>query len=622
VEIVFDNADGRFPTGKESTTIRRTVGLKKDEYSVDGRTANKTDVMNLLQSAGFSKSNPYYIVPQGRVTALTNAKDEERLALLKEVAGTRTYEEHRQESLKILTETTTKREKISELLVFIEERLSELEEERAELREYQQRDRERRTLEYILQHRDLLQVGEEISRLEGENGELVERNVATLEAFDGLMDQIATFEAELVGLRENLTQAEEELKMEEEARTVILQEQTRVKLQMDELRIKKEKYLVEEQSYQAQLEKVTGDISFKEDALAAIYPRLKEAKQQQSIKQDTLGQLEGRRDVLLAKQGRSAQFRSAAERDRWIRKEVESMEGTLALHSKQIASLSDELESSQLRKKDVGELVVRLSEGESNLMDDLSTLDSQVHGLRKRRDQLTEQRKELWRAENKLESSMGTLKEEAARCERTLMGATDRGTMQGIEAVKRITSDLRLAGVYGPLYELIEVDEVYRTAAEVIAGSSLFHVVVEDENVAGRLLEALVREKAGRVTFMPLNRLRPAAVKYPMDREEAIPLLPLLRFDLRFEVAVKQVFGKAVICRDLAKGAVIARQAGLTAITLNGDRADRKGALSGGFIDQVSGSQCNIEYANICIDGGSIGNGEQVENMAGQTARA
>ena len=28
---------------------------------------SKTDVMNLLESAGFSRSNPYYIVKQGKV---------------------------------------------------------------------------------------------------------------------------------------------------------------------------------------------------------------------------------------------------------------------------------------------------------------------------------------------------------------------------------------------------------------------------------------------------------------------------------------------------------------------------------------------------------------------------
>ncbi|CAB4408992.1 unnamed protein product [Rhizophagus irregularis] len=130
VEIIFDNSDNRFPTGKDEVVLRRTIGLKKDEYSLDKKSATKTDVMNLLESAGFSRSNPYYIVPQGRITALTNAKDPERLQLLKEVAGTRVYEQRRQESKKIIEETDSKRSKIEELLNYIEERLEELEEEK------------------------------------------------------------------------------------------------------------------------------------------------------------------------------------------------------------------------------------------------------------------------------------------------------------------------------------------------------------------------------------------------------------------------------------------------------------------------------------------------------------
>ena len=64
---MFDNSDNRFPTGHEEVILRRTIGMKKDEYSLDKKSASKADVMNLLESAGFSKSNPYYIVPQGRV---------------------------------------------------------------------------------------------------------------------------------------------------------------------------------------------------------------------------------------------------------------------------------------------------------------------------------------------------------------------------------------------------------------------------------------------------------------------------------------------------------------------------------------------------------------------------
>jgi structural maintenance of chromosome 3 (chondroitin sulfate proteoglycan 6) len=70
VEIIFDNSDNRFPTNHDEVILRRTIGVKKDEYSLDKKSASKADVMSLLESAGFSKSNPYYIVPQGRVRRL------------------------------------------------------------------------------------------------------------------------------------------------------------------------------------------------------------------------------------------------------------------------------------------------------------------------------------------------------------------------------------------------------------------------------------------------------------------------------------------------------------------------------------------------------------------------
>jgi structural maintenance of chromosome 3 (chondroitin sulfate proteoglycan 6) len=166
VEIIFDNSDDRFPTGKDELILRRTIGLKKDEYSLDRKNATKTDVMNLLESAGFSRSNPYYIVPQGRVTALTNMKDSERLTLLKEVAGTQVYEARRTESLKIMTETNNKRAKIDELLEYIKERLSELEEEKEELRGYQEKDKERRCLEYAFYHREQVALSNALDEIE------------------------------------------------------------------------------------------------------------------------------------------------------------------------------------------------------------------------------------------------------------------------------------------------------------------------------------------------------------------------------------------------------------------------------------------------------------------------
>ena len=86
---------------------------------------------------------------------MATAPDAHRLKLLREVAGTRVYDERRDESMNILRETKGKIEKIEEFLRTIEERLSTLEEEKEELKQYQSHDKIRRALEYIIHEVEL-----------------------------------------------------------------------------------------------------------------------------------------------------------------------------------------------------------------------------------------------------------------------------------------------------------------------------------------------------------------------------------------------------------------------------------------------------------------------------------
>ena len=99
---------------------------------------SKQDIANMLETAGFSKSNPYYIVEQGKVefsktwkicklltnevkvTKITEMQDKERLALLKEVAGTNVYEEKKAESEKIMKESDAKMTEINKVFFRVE----------------------------------------------------------------------------------------------------------------------------------------------------------------------------------------------------------------------------------------------------------------------------------------------------------------------------------------------------------------------------------------------------------------------------------------------------------------------------------------------------------------------
>ena len=65
-----------------------------------------------------------------------------------------------------MADTDAKRGKINELLDYIETRLQELEEETEELKEFQEKDKERRCLEYALYQRELEEVGEALLEIE------------------------------------------------------------------------------------------------------------------------------------------------------------------------------------------------------------------------------------------------------------------------------------------------------------------------------------------------------------------------------------------------------------------------------------------------------------------------
>jgi hypothetical protein len=140
--------------GSTDVSVRRVMGTKKDQILVNQSPFSQQDFQALLESAGMSRSNPYYIVEQGKIAQLMKQKDEERLELFKEIAGTRTYDDRRKESLKIMKETDDKRKHIDQVIGVLDERITELESESAEFKKYQNADATRRSLEYALYERE------------------------------------------------------------------------------------------------------------------------------------------------------------------------------------------------------------------------------------------------------------------------------------------------------------------------------------------------------------------------------------------------------------------------------------------------------------------------------------
>ncbi|XWS71366.1 hypothetical protein CRYUN_Cryun03dG0132600 [Craigia yunnanensis] len=582
VEIVFDNSDNRIPVDKEEVRLRRTIGLKKDEYFLDGKHITKTEVMNLLESAGFSRSNPYYVVQQGKIASLTLMKDSERLDLLKEIGGTRVYEERRRESLKIMQETGNKRKQIIQVVQYLDERLKELDEEKEELRKYQQLDKQRKSLEYTIYDKELQDARRKLEEVEEARTKVSEKSA---EMYNAVLDSHERFK-DLDKMSKDLTKELQSLNKEKEALEIqqadAIKKQTALELDVKDLEERMSGNMQAKDEAVKQLHMLQKEIQESTEELNRIKPLYdNQLKKEENITKGIM-EREKQLSILYQKQGRATQFSSKAARDKWLQKEIDDLQQVLHSNSAQeqklqeeIVGLNEELErldgSIEGRKTEIKELESSISQ-------------SRFNSQKTERDKLQDERKSLWEKESKLSAEIDKLKAEVEKAEKSLDHATPGDVRRGLNSIRKICREYNIGGVFGPIIELLNCDEKFFTAVEVTAGNSLFHVVVEKDEISTQIIRHLNSLKGGRVTFIPLNRVKSTHVTYPQS-SDVIPLLKKLNFSPKFAPAFAQVFGRTVICRDIDVATRVARTDGLDCITLEGDQVSKKGGMTGGFYD-------------------------------------
>lgn len=166
--------------------------------------------------------------------------------------------------------------------------------------------------------------------------------------------------------------------------------------------------------------------------------------------------------------------------------------------------------------------------------------------------------------------------------------------MNGRDSVRKVLDSFLETGgpnaeianaYYGPVIENFNCDKAIYTAVEVTAGNRLFHHIVESDRVGTQILKEMNKLKLpGEVTFMPLNRLQVKVHDYP-DDPDSIPMISKLRYEDQYDKALRYIFGKTLICRNLERATELAKSTGLDCVTLEGDQVSSKGCLTGGYFN-------------------------------------
>lgn len=501
---MFDNSDNRFSLeNSDEVVLRRTIGHKKDEFFLQRKRATKNEIMSLLEGAGFSKSNPYFIVQQGKVNALCTMSDTERLQLLKEVAGTTVYDEKKQESLSKMEENKASIEKINETLEYMENKLEELSEEKEELDAYQKLDRDRRAVEYTLYDKELRRAREGLDDIEQARNEEVDRLSGLHEEVRNMHEQILAVQADEKTKKNALKRNAVYVKSLEKDKTVAMTHKTKLDLECREL----EEQLVQGKetlaSNKRELAKLNTEIAKAEKELSEdVQPAFDEAKttmtRMTNEREEARKQMEG----LYAKQGRGKQFRTKKERDAHLRTQIKELESSKTekeelLHEKQ-SKLSSLRKSLVTEGKEVEAKKKELKE-KTKLLENIT---KNIDEKKRERNEMADSRKEQWRSINELSDKVHDAKEASRRSLYDMRKSMPRATSQGLDALKQIVASEKLSiGVeyFGLVMENFELtDDKYSTAVEVAAQNSLFHIIVDNDATAAKLMKRLEEEKLGK----------------------------------------------------------------------------------------------------------------------------
>lgn len=117
----------------------------------------------------------------------------------------------------------------------------------------------------------------------------------------------------------------------------------------------------------------------------------------------------------------------------------------------------------------------------------------------------------------------------------------------------------KIQGYYGPIINLFDCNERYYTAVEQAGGARMFNAVVDDELVASKLVEALMKSKEGRMQFLPLSKLRPDIPEFPKNAQNAQPLHKCIKYDHKVRIPVLRPPLCHELLPDAARGSLSLR---------------------------------------------------------------
>lgn len=208
--------------------------------------------------------------------------------------------------------------------------------------------------------------------------------------------------------------------------TDLFRARTELECTVQDLNLAAERAGGQRDTLEAELGILEEQIQGREQSLQELVPQWEAHKAQEIEEKRRLEAARARLDALYAKRGRVEKFRTRAQRDSYLGKEIESVEAYTKAQHQALEAAQNSLQSARNQLKEVEEraeeAVDRAEDGRARARE----LGEEIATLKNEHVELTEKRKELWREETKLKSLVDNEADELRTAERSLASMMDK----------------------------------------------------------------------------------------------------------------------------------------------------------------------------------------------------
>ncbi|MDD1710835.1 MAG: chromosome segregation protein SMC [Methanoregulaceae archaeon] len=576
----------------DGTKIRRRIKKTGSGYYsynyLNEKLCKQSEVTEFLSRFGI-KPHGYNVVMQGDITRIIEMSDFERRKIIDEIAGVSEFDAKKDQAIRELEVVRERIEREELLLAELGERLTALSREREQALLYRKWDDQLHMFENCRAAAFLDSKEKELSILfqaEKEQEILLERAgsdrsleenersylLADLEDLTRQINQKSGSEylkliADLEEAKGSIRLAEQTIQRLKKEKEGNLEGMNRVFLDMKraegrisecsqsirEMTIDRTNLAIEAATAKGQIEKIEAGIQNQSRDAEGARDELFSLMQSIEAKKGDRSTILHQKDLLLEKR----RMRTS-ERER-LEERIQAIDAETTARGEQ-----------NLRERE--QVSVLLSD-KSSIEREISSSEASVFAKR---------------------SSLERIRDELRGIEQEAMRLEAQQQARGEPASRALEAVLAMDGVYGTIAQLGRAPPDYTTALNVAAGAKLHYVVVEDDEVAASAIRYLKDQKLGRLTFLPLSKLKPGPIPEAGGKGIIGPAVRMLEFKPQFEPAFRVVFGGTMVVESLEVGRRLLGKYRM--VTPEGELLEKSGAMTGGsFKKAVRGFGAAVE---------------------------